>query len=132
MKNILCLFLCLLMTCSCRGKESEPLSSPSGECTIKTAISGEEAGETRRFCVKLIFIETKSKKELSCQTGASDYQKWAVGWSPKNVLILYSSDIGTFAYEIVDGKINERMATNEEKELGKDFYKNKYGRRPSH
>jgi hypothetical protein len=43
------------------------------------------------------------------------------------VLILYSSDIGIYAYEIHDGVISERLANAAEQEIGRKAYQEKYG-----
>ena len=97
---------------------------------MTTEISGEEAGPTRRFCVRLKIKNISTGGELTFQTGASTVQKWAIGWSPKDVLVLYSSDAGIFAYEVREGRITERRADTTEEEIGRAAYERKYGRRP--
>ena len=85
---------------------------------------------TRRFCVKLVVTEVATGRKIGFQTGASDTMKWALAWSPKNVLVLYSSDIGISAYDIEGGKIIERPPDHDEEEIGREAYKAKYGTRP--
>ena len=104
--------------------------SPSGKFTVRTVISGDEAGPTRRLCVKMVVANTATRNEMIFQSGASDTQKWALAWAPTNSLILYSSDIGTSAYDIEDSKIIERPATPEEQEFARKAYEKKYGKRP--
>jgi hypothetical protein len=126
----LIVLLSVLLLTACARSSAAPLPSPSGALTARTEISGDEAGPKRRLCVKLFISEIASHKELLFQTDASDTQKWAMAWSPANVLVLYSADVGTNAYEIKDGKIIERAASPEEREIGREAYKVKYGKLP--
>ena len=119
------------LVCSCTQRGPSSVSSPSGFYTVQTEISGDEAGPTRRLCVKLKVTEIHTKKEIVFQTGASDVQKWALGWSPDNAVVLYSSDRGIYSYEIRDGAIHERPANQEEQEVGRNAYEVKYGKRPT-
>ena len=122
------LLLCLLFGgCS---RQATPLVSPSGALSAKTEISGDEAGPSRRLCVRLRVTDVVAKHELAFQTGASDVQKWAVAWSPSNTLVLYSSDAGTMAYEIKGGQVVERVPDAAELEVGRKAYEGKYGRKP--
>jgi hypothetical protein len=118
-----------LAGCSPRP-EAPPLASPSGEFAVTAEVSGEEAGPTRRHCVRLKVEETKTGRVMTFQTGASDVQKWAIAWSPAGSLVLYSSDIGTLAYDIRDGRIAEREPDAAERESARDAYRRKYDRQP--
>jgi hypothetical protein len=113
----------------CALKTQEVVRSMSVSYSLKTEISGDEAGPIKRRCVRLRIVDESTGKELTYQTGASDNMKWAVGWF-NEVLVLYSSDIGTRAYDIKDGKIIERPANEEEKEIGRKAYEKKYGKEP--
>ncbi len=122
------LLLCLLIAgCS---RPPAPLVSPSGAFSARAEISGNEAGPTRRLCVRLRVTDIPAKREITFQTGASDVQKWAVGWSPSNSLVLYSSDVGTMAYDIKNGQIAERMPDATEQEVARKAYEQKYGTKP--
>lgn len=122
------LMLCLLLVgCS---RPATPIVSPSGAFTARTEISGDEAGPTRRLCVRLRIMDVHAKREITFQTGASDVQKWAAAWSPANTLVLYSSDVGTSAYDIRDGQIMERAPDADELEVARNAYEKKYGKRP--
>ena len=122
-------FLILGLT-SCAARPPDPIVSPSSRLTARAEISGEEAGPTRRLCVRLTITDTATGGQHTYQTGASIVHKWAIGWSPKDVLVLYSSDAGIFAYEIQGGHIVERRADKDEEEIGRKAYESKYGRRP--
>ena len=122
------LLLCLLVAgCS---RQAAPLVSPSGAYSVATEISGDEAGPTRRLCVRLRVTDLVASREITFQTGASDVQKWAAAWSSSNALVLYSSDIGTMAYDIKDGRVTERVPAAAELEVGRKAYQQKYGSRP--
>lgn len=43
------------------------------------------------------------------------------------MIILYSSDVGTYVYEIVDGMLAERPANADERKFGRSAYAEKYG-----
>lgn len=107
-----------------------PSVSPSGAFSARTEISGDEAGPTRRLCVRLRVTDIVANREIIFQTGASDAQKWAVGWSPSNSLVLYSSDVGTMVYDIKDGQIVERIPDPTEQEVARKAYEHKYGTKP--
>jgi hypothetical protein len=126
------LFFLIFMIAFCTHAISDGINSPSGLYSVIAEISGEEAGPTRRLCVRLKVTEVTTKKEMIFQTGASDVQKWAISWSAKNVIVLYSSDIGTHSYIIKNGKIIEHQANEDEKEVGRRAYEEKYGKRPRH
>ena len=128
MKYIIILAIALVTACS--GRSSFSATSSSGVYSARTEISGDEAGPTRRLCVRLKVTDLRTKKEIIFQTGASDSQKWAINWSPKDVIVLYSSDIGIYSYEIHDGAISERSATPDEEAVGRAAYEKKYGKKP--
>lgn len=124
------LFISAFFFFSCGGPVPDPILSPSGHYSVTTEISGADAGPDFGLCVRLKIVEAASGKVSTFQTGASDTQKWALDWSPDDTLILYSSDIGTYAYELTSGGIVERLATKEERDVGRNAYERKYGRRP--
>ena len=123
------LVLMAVFMSGCSRKEAS-ITSPSGLLIAAPEISGEEAGPTRRHCVRLRIKDTQTQQEHTFQTGASDYHKWALTWSASGTLVLYSSDIGISAYDIKSGQIVERDANTQEQELARQAYEKKYGQRP--
>ena len=119
-----------MLLSGCSGTGSEEATSPDGQLKVRTEISNDEAGPTERLCVVLIF-EDPEGKEKRFQTGASDTMKWALAWHDPDTLILYSSDIGTIAYDLKEFEISERKPNKEEMKTGMDAYKNRYGKLPS-
>jgi hypothetical protein len=123
------LFLCLLFI-GCSSPAAVPLASPSGTFVVTTEIPGDEAGPTRRHCIRLKIKDVRTAREMTFQTEASNGQKWAIAWSPSEALVVYSSDIGTRAYDIKGGRIIERSPDNAERDLARTAYREKYGRQP--
>jgi len=123
--------LCLLLPSCSRREPPLPLISPSGNYRLTTEVPGKEAGPTRRYCLRLKVTDLQANREMRLQTGASDFQKWAVAWSTSNTLVLYSSDVGTKAYDIKSDQILERDATNTELDVGDKAYEKRFGKLPS-
>jgi len=76
------------------------------------------------MCVRLRIKDNNTKASKVFQTGASDYSAWAVSWHG-NTVVLYSSDIGTYAYDISHTSIVERPARVDEKMAGESAYEKK-------
>ncbi len=121
------LLLGLLWACS---RLPAPVTSPSGKYTVVPRVAGPEAGPQRQYCLRLDITVAGNQSPLSYQTGASSLQKWALAWSPTDALVLYSSDIGIFTFDIHAGSVSERQPTPEEAEIGRKAYEAKYGKRP--
>lgn len=124
------LFLAVILLAACSRSAPVAYLSPSGAYSVTTEISGNDAGPVLRLCVRLKFLNTVTKQEFVFQTRASDVQKWALAWAPGGTLVLYSSDIGIMAYEIGNGMISERLATEQEQAVGRRAYEIKYGSKP--
>jgi hypothetical protein len=124
------LFFVILLVASCTRIEHPQLISPSGNYQSTVEVAGKEAG-TRRNCVSIIINDLRTNRQMRFQTGAADTQKWAIGWSPEDVLVLYSSDIGTYAYEVHGNAIVEKAKpTATEIETGRLAYEKTYGYKP--
>jgi hypothetical protein len=129
MKHIWAFFVILLVASCTRIERPRPIS-PSGNYQSTVEVAGKEAG-TRRNCVRIIINDLKTNRQMKFQTGAANAQKWAVGWSPEDVLVLYSSDIGIYAYEVHGDAIVERAnPTAMEIETGRLAYEKTYGYKP--
>ena len=123
-------FLLVLATTGCfGGYPSTPITSASGEYTAFGAPSGPEAGDDTA-CV-VIHVTDKSGHTFSFQTQASDNMKWALAWSGERRLVLYSSDMGTTAYGIDKGVIEEREPTEYDYQTANDAYVRTYGVPPT-
>ncbi len=81
-------------------------------------------------CVLLTLYNNSSKKKIdSVKTGATNDEKWAVGWYPgRDTIILNSSDIGVYAYCLSDDKktIKEIGTTADIIKEGRIIFDKKY------
>jgi hypothetical protein len=124
------LFFVILLMASCNRIEHPQLISPSGNYQSTVEVAGKEAG-TKRNCVRIIINDLKTNHQMRFQTDAANTQKWAIGWSPEDVLVLYSSDIGIYAYEVYSNAIVERAkSTATEIETGRLAYEKNHGYKP--
>ena len=80
----------------------KPIASPSGDMTLTPSVNQSNADPTKYLCVAF-YIHDKSGVLLhSIQSSASDTSKWAIGWFDDDTIVLYSSDIGTYAWQLSD------------------------------
>ena len=119
-----------LMSLGCFGGEpSPPITSPSGEYVAFGAPSGPEAGDDQ-FCV-VLHVTDRAGHEFTFQSHASDNMKWALAWADENTLVLYSSDMGTTAYDVAGGSISVRDdPTPDEQQAANAAYLRTYGQPP--
>ncbi len=77
----------------------------------------------------LVFLdisESQSAKAITIETTASDYQKWAAGWFPNsNIVLLYSSDIGTYGWQHKNSWVPIELTWEMEK-FAEKLYKTEY------
>lgn len=110
------------MQISCSDKRINRQVSPSGSYSFYTSIEN--------FNI-IIHLLDKNNNEISVvDTRASDVMKWAVGWIPKkDTVVLYSSDIGSYAYIIENQKlIKLKYLTKEMCLRANDLYGKKYNK----
>ena len=116
----------------CSGQTERVLEthdSPSKEYSLIVEV-GNGDNENDRY-ILMFKLKDKSGSELDyLRTGASDVQKWAVTWYNEKVIILNSSDIGTYAWTVGrDGvMINVWPVTKDMVAEGDEAYTKKYGR----
>ena len=115
----------------CAGQNAEHLethNSPSGQYSVKIELGNRDNAKDKY--ILMFKLTDRNGKELDyVRTGASDVQKWAATWYNEKVIVLNSSDIGTYAWIVVDGKlIQEWPVAKNMKDKGKEAYNKKYGR----
>ena len=108
------LILALVMFTSCDApfgsapSALKPIASPSGTMTLTPSVNQSKADATKYLCVEFDIHDKSNKLLYHVQSGASDIQKWAIGWFDDSTIVLYSSDIGTYAWKIAgDGSISK-------------------------
>ena len=127
-KNIIIyLILLLFIGCGANKLVNEIIPSPSKKYKIQSTVNTDKTDRTKYLCIKLHLLDTKGKELFQLQTSASTTMKWALGWMEKDdILILYSSDIGTNAYTIENSMIKRVNTTEEFITYGNYLKKKKY------
>jgi hypothetical protein len=104
------------------------VASPSGDLIV-AAIPSENKSDPKKYqCIRLILQSRDGGTLTAVQTSVSNGQKWAVGWMEKgDIIVLYSSDIGTQAYGVASNALNLVALTPDIEERAKQLKKAKYG-----
>jgi hypothetical protein len=127
----LLLVLAIGLIC-CSGQNENVLEthdSPSGQYSLVIEL-GDRNNMNDKY-ILMFKLKDQSGRELDyVSTGASDIQKWAVTWHNEKVIILTSSDIGTYSWTVGhEGKMIEVWpVTQDMMTKGDEAYTKKYGR----
>lgn len=99
-----CLLLFGLLGCSelSRDEDFKPIPSPSGEYELRASIRVSSPDHGGVGIIMLSVSKPNGTQIDQVSTGASNNMKWAIGWLDDDTIVLYSSDIGTYAYQIKD------------------------------
>ena len=129
MRTIAIVGLIAFIGCGRMMKPNERVPSPSATFVV-AAIPNESKADPKTYrCIRLILEHRNGNVLSAVQTGASDGQKWAVGWmSSGDVIVLQSSDIGTKAFNVQSNRLVEAAITPEIEARAKALKKAKYGR----
>ena len=123
----------LVLGCRRRSSMTQRYSygSSSGNYQVIVTTNRDKTDETKYLCLQLHLADAGGRELHVLQTGASNTMKWALGWMPeKDVVVLYSSDIGTTAYELTpEGRLRQVNATDQIVVRGKQLNGQKYGER---
>ena len=118
----------LLLLAGCSADRHPIHVSPSGDYGIYATVNGPSD-----TLVTLHLVDASGKELYATSTGVSDAMKWAEGWMPKDdVVVLWSSDIGTSAY-VVDAAVLVRLSeiSDEIRIRARELYESKYGVEPT-
>ena len=80
----------------------KPIASPDGTMTLTPSVNQSKADPTKYLCVTFDIHDKSGGLLHNVLSGASDIQKWAIGWFDDSTIVLYSSDIGTYAWRLAD------------------------------
>ena len=112
---------------SCGDRNLERLDSPSGLYSLDVEL-GNKDNPSDRY-ILMFKLRDRAGEELDLlRTGASDVMKWSVAWVDKDTIILYSQDIGTYAWTI-DGTRKFLAIENVSQEMiniGRETFYKKY------
>ena len=109
----------------------KPIASPDGSMTLTPSVNQSKAAPTKYLCVAFDIHDKSGALLHTVQSNASDVQKWAIGWFDNTTIVLYSSDIGTYAWKLTDdGTISElpHPLAAELKDYGDRIKASKYDR----
>ena len=125
-------FVFLWSAASCSGvrdvKGPAMMKSPSEKYFISTTINSDKNDRIHYLCVILHLYDSENQEIDTFQTAASDRMKWASGWMKEtDVLVLYSSDVGTSAWKIKDNKMVVLETLDDDmRNRGSELNRNKY------
>lgn len=80
----------------------KPIASPNGSMNLTPSVNQSEGDPTKYLCVAFDIHDKTGGLLHSIQSSASDISKWAIGWFDDETIVLYSSDIGTYAWQLSD------------------------------
>lgn len=129
MRKLILIILSLILFTGCESQQflEEIEQSPSGKYKIKVTINTDESDKAKYLCLKLHLLDTQNNELTNLQTGASHRMKWVVGWMPNDdIIVLYSSDIGTYAYKIEGNILKNIQTTDLVIKRGEELKKMKY------
>ena len=70
--------------------------------TLTPSVNQSKADPTTYLCVAFDIHDKSGTLLHGIQSNASDISKWAIGWFDDTTIVLYSSDIGTYAWRLSD------------------------------
>lgn len=101
--------------------------SPSGKYYLITTVNRTDKSKDD-FATVVISLYSVEKELLSVlNTKAGDSNKWAIGWDKiMDIIILKSSDIGTYAWKIENGEFVNVEISESIREQAEEIMENKY------
>jgi hypothetical protein len=119
------LFVGVLCTGPDRPSQHEPRISPNGEFKMVTELH-------EGTIVRMKISQTDGTPMGEIDTRASNVMKWAAGWVDDETLVIYSSDIGIYAWERAENDWQTATVTKAICEKGMKLMEDKYSRRRDH
>jgi hypothetical protein len=122
------LFIIILIGgCSRKDESLRKYTSPSGNYLVSASVNKDKSDKTKYLCLKLYLWNNSQDKLFSLQTEASSTMKWALGWmETADIVVLYSSDIGTRAYSINNNRLDPIELSQDIIKRGDDLKYKKY------
>ncbi|MDK3159577.1 hypothetical protein QPK87_23810 [Kamptonema cortianum] len=108
-----------------------PVKSPSENYAVFATVNRTDRNKPNYACVMIHLLDADGKELEVLKSKAGDVQKWALGWmTDSDVVVLYSSDVGSMAFEIVEGTLKEISPLSEDmKSRAADLKAEKYRER---
>lgn len=118
----------LIVFSKCKNDySSDKMISPSGKYYLITTVNRTDKSKDD-FATVVISLYSVEKELLSVlNTKAGDSNKWAIGWDKiMDIIILKSSDIGTYAWKIENGEFVNVEMSESIREQAEEIMENKY------
>lgn len=127
MKYILIILSILLFGCRSVDQQNEKITSPSKKYYLTTTVNSSDKNKEDYADVVIHLYNTSGELKSSLNTHAGDLSKWAVGWDNINdTVVLFSSDIGTFAWKIEMDSLKPIDITDKLKQIAIHIKNKKY------
>ena len=132
MSRVFPLFAFASLILGCSGAPSvalRPIPSPSRTYHVTPSINTSTKDKSRYLCVAFDVTDNSGATVAHVQTAASDGMRWALGWHDDDTIVLSSSDIGTYAWNLDrNGRLSEAAhpISDELQMTGKQLVLQKY------
>jgi len=83
-----------------KSDSESSIPSPDGRFVLVTTINRDKTDPTVYLCVKLKILDDSGNVLYEEQTRASDRMRWTAKWDGNERVVLESSDIGTYVWEL--------------------------------
>lgn len=78
----------------------QSIYSPDNSKIIVPTINNSKSDMTKYLCVKITAVDAQTSQVLfEEQTGASDRMNWSIQWLTNHLILLKSSDIGSYCWQ---------------------------------
>lgn len=129
-RSLVSLALMSFLIQSCYPNRENAITIPStGNLSVSAKINTEKSKPD--YGIVIFHIYDRFGNGLySINSHASDFSKWAVGWTYKgDTLVMYSSDIGSYAWKI-DRDFHQKVELSREMHsIAKGLYEKKYDKK---
>lgn len=127
MKNTLVLLSLFLFCCRSDKQLEEKINSPSKKYHITTTVNNTDKSRDDYAHLVIHLFNADENLMTSLITKSGDFSKWAVGWHSSNdTVVLYSSDIGSYAWAIERDSLKPISMTEDLKQVASTLKLKKY------
>ena len=110
-----------------RNQHSGKTGSPSGKYSFSTFINQSDKSSAEYGYVVIDLFDKEGNKISSLNTAISSFKKWAIGWdSSSDIIVMYTREMGTFAWRIENAQLISIEVTDEHEKEGEKLRAEKY------
>ncbi len=93
----------LILLAACAPARTRSTPSPDGTLTLVTSVNMDDSDPATYLCVRFQILTGDGRVVFEQQTAASDRMHWSMTWDGNSRVVLESADVGTYAWEQVEG-----------------------------